>query len=1552
MSLSHGDSLKKNFSFFLNAKKTIAALIVAVLLFQQPLWAAKEYGGQHANLNALFPEPKLSDALISAGITVGSALVMGGGKFLGNFGQGAFNATMAQTATNLAVHAFNMSPGTAQIFGYAFSGAMNGAYHGGFSSAPILKGTMQGAMIGAGTVMAYNAIRGSGFYKHNPMIANQFASLVGGAAGHLLYNGFAAMAGANIGFVNAQGKPVHDFTGGISAAFNESTFQQHLISTGVALGIEYALGPRNIQYSRILGSSIGQWATGGNIGNALLNGALQGAASVALISLGGDYNSVTGRNRLGLTSTEMALANWSATGLVHTALGGNLKDYATGFLQNFGTFGQTSYARTGWASSLYLIKLAEYNGIAHFNANANWMIRTTGKPWSTLVADGQVDKIIPSPLYSLVNYTRSSLHEYAVQTIANDAMLSINRLTSHPARQPNLEPSVAPHSHVRLQEEQRVRYEEEQRRKAQADAQTDARGVRAEFPQPSEPTPILTGVQPVPIVPAGGEPVPVAPIMEPQGNYGPHSAGFDSVAGQPAAVAASPIDTPVSPVGYNTGYGNGPDRYSGGQQPGYFTAPAAFSPPAANQSLSSLPADYKPTLIDQTTGIMVTRGSHPGTNSNPEVVVMAESRFGEKYFTAPVNPNNPSEGWYIYSRGENKESPVGKIYYHDNVASILPVQNKNLPSDLAHFKGKRSLVEIPATTEARPALQTSVTPVTPATVTQSLPPSVRTVLAQNNVSATALQLGAGSSGAAEAARARINNGVSPVAQSSLEPSPSEIAYAGKAAIFAQGSYTPVAQPADSIPAVSATSRDVGSAIPAIVPSPVITQPAVAPLPASSNGVGVDTAARAQHMRILAGQGVVIPPPASVPALVVTPSEVGIEHRVDLGNASAPEGVWNPQPVVIPAGGIEPAVATPPITAQAALDPSDPAWLGMTDARIMGRMAAEGRAGFGQVPASPVVTNPTATPAVEVSAQPRTIVITDAIRGKKIDATQAHSMGFGSSWTQGEFAAEAARVAVQETHSEQMGLSEKVPSRDRTILTQARKLAQSDPEFRALLGWQFDRATAYNPGYVEPAKGRLGITSSGPAIASAVQSQPAYVPQAGEPGSREHTAGRIALYNDMSSGTAPNVTQNVTGAQSMQPYPNPLDPVSVADDPNFRPMSGLIAQPSTATPPVMPASGAAIVSAPNVVSAMPGIYEQHTFNQVMQGESAAQLSTVPSFQPATAVAPPQQTAPVLSESVISSGPQSAARVSVSSEPMVVVPDTLAQQESGGFIPMGSRTVEPRYTERVMAPQVISGQNVASRQGSDPFSLYQVVDGNRRVMDVYHIEYDTVDNQNRAFSRLSDYIEVKGSTGSIPDGEVETGAAHDLELTDVANFFNAAEAQGKPLLPAEQRLLVSLKDNGLLQRNYNTQRFESLAGRGAAIITAPSNVDQAYNYNPGELRPLVVGHELNHAMFFSNPEYEAEAKKWWNSNTPEQRAALTSLMGSFGAYNPKDERLVVREAFAYFSEPGGLILKGQIDDLTTKNPELGRQLSGAGINDSYISRTTRQLSSLQSRYLGVK
>ncbi|MDO8748233.1 MAG: cysteine peptidase family C39 domain-containing protein, partial [Candidatus Omnitrophota bacterium] len=329
------------------------------------LGAKRSYKGNYANLSKLFKKPSNTDLYISLGVTALSAGIpaMAGQGWLGagaekafagsqgffkDFAAGLATAEISKAATYVGIRNLGMSPGGAQIFGYAAGGAVSGAANafgnpsnykwGGttptvngvkvitypiniWNNSPIIRGTIMGAVkgtaIGGGGLLAYQVTKNTDFYQKHPFIAKQVSSLLGGAAGYMGFVGLSNLAGFDTTFKTTLGQdkdkndtiygtPINKFTDKFSIQPSGSDIiltpttlgsamraawldmRQEFVYQGASLATEYILSDVmgiDMKYSRALGEGAGSMLSS-KLGNQSLTGTLIKGAISGVSSFG------------------------------------------------------------------------------------------------------------------------------------------------------------------------------------------------------------------------------------------------------------------------------------------------------------------------------------------------------------------------------------------------------------------------------------------------------------------------------------------------------------------------------------------------------------------------------------------------------------------------------------------------------------------------------------------------------------------------------------------------------------------------------------------------------------------------------------------------------------------------------------------------------------------------------------------------------------------------------------------------------------------------------------------------------------------------------------------------------------------------------------------------------------------------------------------------------------------------------------------------------------------------------------------------------------------
>jgi len=417
----------------------------------------------------------IEDALLSTAIMLVSAyLTAGTGTYLQSLATTVMTSQISQATTSYAVYQ-GMNPQTAQILGMVvgsgvamgYNSAINasgynanvakinnkslstvsvaGAFFKGFGYG-VVQGTVQAGV----TIAVQEALKKANM---SDSVKNGLAGVVGSWIGGYTGAHLAQSMGLTPILANGAKFEIGEF----GKVWTKPALYQ---LAGVA--VEWAADEfiwkdkkdRRAGYSRILGQSVG--AIFGAIGNyssyqqdggklsktglafqTLGKGLLNGLISVGLESWAGEFKDKDKdgieRNRWGLTRLEMATVNWLTSALLYStaqsifrgvnfgdSFGGNFKKFSEDLLSFGGTIpGTRAYedaikrgATPAYLASQFNVKMWEFSGLMNVAAAAR-MYREMGKK------DKRDWNLLGSPMASLINYTASTLHYAAVDTLMN-----------------------------------------------------------------------------------------------------------------------------------------------------------------------------------------------------------------------------------------------------------------------------------------------------------------------------------------------------------------------------------------------------------------------------------------------------------------------------------------------------------------------------------------------------------------------------------------------------------------------------------------------------------------------------------------------------------------------------------------------------------------------------------------------------------------------------------------------------------------------------------------------------------------------------------------------------------------------------------------------------------------------------------------------------------------------------------------------------------------------------------------------------------------------------
>lgn len=226
-------------------------------------------------------------------------------------------------------------------------------------------------------------------------------------------------------------------------------------------------------------------------------------------------------------------------------------------------------------------------------------------------------------------------------------------------------------------------------------------------------------------------------------------------------------------------------------------------------------------------------------------------------------------------------------------------------------------------------------------------------------------------------------------------------------------------------------------------------------------------------------------------------------------------------------------------------------------------------------------------------------------------------------------------------------------------------------------------------------------------------------------------------------------------------------------------------------------------------------------------------------------------------------------------------------------------------------------------------------------VFILDFPTLAEQGRTFNRIVALVERIGLSRArvLDDAELAefiraTGKTeytfaygNDFLVSELAVFFNLAEHNSVALNEDERRLRSLLFERGLIRERYG---FLQAVRPNAVILSIPQQ-RQGGDEPPVDAgaRRTILTHELAHAEYYTNPDYRAWCRKFWQETlTERQREKLRAFLARSG-YDPSNEALMINEAQAYLSfTPDPRAFSAKLSGLTDKELEGLRQSFRAG------------------------
>lgn len=156
-----------------------------------------------------------------------------------------------------------------------------------------------------------------------------------------------------------------------------------------------------------------------------------------------------------------------------------------------------------------------------------------------------------------------------------------------------------------------------------------------------------------------------------------------------------------------------------------------------------------------------------------------------------------------------------------------------------------------------------------------------------------------------------------------------------------------------------------------------------------------------------------------------------------------------------------------------------------------------------------------------------------------------------------------------------------------------------------------------------------------------------------------------------------------------------------------------------------------------------------------------------------------------------------------------------------------------------------------------------------------------------------------------------AAFDLKGEDLLRFYNEANKACR----ADKELCLSAEERDLLE-NF----ILPLHGIQRNFVLITFMINDAYPV------AAVVGHEILHAQYFSNPKFRGVINRFWDTMSESEKSGIREILGS-AIYDSSDELLMKNEFQAYILMPHPEF--GLLPEMVAQyRPALLQQLIAAG------------------------
>ena len=195
----------------------------------------------------------------------------------------------------------------------------------------------------------------------------------------------------------------------------------------------------------------------------------------------------------------------------------------------------------------------------------------------------------------------------------------------------------------------------------------------------------------------------------------------------------------------------------------------------------------------------------------------------------------------------------------------------------------------------------------------------------------------------------------------------------------------------------------------------------------------------------------------------------------------------------------------------------------------------------------------------------------------------------------------------------------------------------------------------------------------------------------------------------------------------------------------------------------------------------------------------------------------------------------------------------------------------------------------------------------------LDFPDLIGQAQALNRLAVLVEKHDAPRDRVLNDVELAAfiagsgtsavtlyfGHDYRASDIARFFNLAQAGGVALNPDElalRNLLIGYRFLREVDAGYAAvppvQALVSVVQLQADDPATP----QDETVDPG-LRETILYHELSHGVFFTDKAYREHSERYWRQElSAAERLLFRNFLSSAG-YDPMNERIMINEMQAF-------------------------------------------------------